>query len=428
MRHNKSRCLLSLCVVALCAGQPADVWGASKQDELNAIERDIRQQQQRSKEFADKSQALQDEVTALRAELIALSQSVQQREANVTRLELALAEVTREEKLARDALEKRYGQSVDTLMALQRLALNPPEALIASPQDPSDMVRSAILLRSIIPHIQDQADSLRGDVTRYTEKRENLERQKASLQRANVNLDDERRRLDVLIEEKKKLSKRYIADSQNARKKMATLTNKAKNLRGLIERLEIERKEREEREAQQRVNVIPPKKPDSPSESTEVPQTNADDNADNEIVLGMPPKGKPIARSKGNLSRPAVGPVVMTFGQKEKLGGKHKGISIKTRTAAQIVATYDGQIAFAGPFRGYKQLLIIDHGDGYHTLLTGMDRIDVSVGQWLLSGEPVGVMSSNSSSHDTLYFELRKNGAPINPLPWLRQQNAKARG
>lgn len=421
MRHNKSRCLLSLCLVALCAGQPADVWGASKQDELKTLESDIRQQQQRSKEFANKSQALQDEVTALRAELIALSQSVQQREANVTRLELALMDVTREEKLARDALEKRYGQSVDTLMALQRLALNPPEALIASPQDPSDMVRSAILLRSIVPHIQEQAESLREDVTLYAGKREKLESQKASLERASVNLEDERRRLDVLIKEKKTLSKRYIADSKTARRKMANLTQKAKNLRGLIQRLEAERKERE---AQQRLNVIPPKKPETPSEKTDLRDTEPD----TEIVLGTPPKGKPIARSKGNLSRPAVGPVVMTFGQKEKLGGKHKGISIKTRNAAQIVATYDGQIAFAGPFRGYKQLLIIDHGDGYHTLLTGMDRIDVSVGQWLLSGEPVGVMSSNRSGHATLYFELRKNGAPINPLPWLRRQNAKARG
>ncbi|WP_417789438.1 murein hydrolase activator EnvC family protein [Terasakiella pusilla] len=425
MRHNKSRCLLSLCLVALFTGQPADVWGASKQDELKAIERDIRQQQQRSKEFSNKSQALQDEVTALRAELIALSQSVQQREANVTRLELALMDVTRDEKLARNALEKRYGQSVDTLMALQRLALNPPEALIASPQDPSDMVRSAILLRSIIPHIQQQAETLRSDVETYAQKREKLESQKASLERANVNLDDERRRLDVLIQEKKTLSKRYIADSKTARQKMANLTQKAKDLRGLIQRLEAERKERE---AQQRVNVIPPKKPDTPAERTGETDIEPDSEPDTEIVLGTPPKGKPISRSKGNLSRPAVGPVVMSFGQKEKLGGNHKGISIKTRNGAQIVATYDGQIAFAGPFRGYKQLLIIDHGDGYHTLLTGMDRIDVSVGQWLLSGEPVGVMSSNSSSHATLYFELRKNGAPINPSPWLRRQNAKARG
>ncbi|MDV7338163.1 peptidoglycan DD-metalloendopeptidase family protein [Terasakiella sp. A23] len=418
MRHNKSRWLLSALMVPLFFGAPEAALGATKQDELKELQRDIQDQKKRSSELENKSKVLQDEARALRAELIALSQSVQQREANVTHLEIAIRDLAIEEKQARLELEKRYALSIDTLMALQRLALNPPEALIASPQDPGDMVRSAILLRSIVPQIQEDATVLRKEVEAYAKKRTLLENQKKSLSRANINLDDERRRLNVLIKEKKALSARYVKDSKAAQKRVAALSKKAKSLKGLLNQLERDRKaQAKKKKAQPRIKATPESKPQTARETEEA-----------EIVLGKPPRGKPIAKAKGKLSRPATGRVVMKFGAREKLGGKHKGISIKTRKGAQIVATYDGQIAFAGPFRGYKQLLIIDHGDGYHTLLTGMEHIDVSVGQWLLSGEPVGVMSSNGSSNANLYFELRKNGAPINPLPWMRRQNAKARG
>ncbi len=399
----------------LLAGGP--VWGANKQEELKQLESEITTQRAQSKELKERSETLGQQAEALRAELIALSQSVQQREANVTRLESKLAELTRDEEEARHALEKRYAQSVETLMALQRLALNPPQAIIAQPQEPADMVRSAILLRTIVPHIQEQAIILREDVKRYSEKRILLARQKEQLGLANVDLDKERRRLDRLIRQKKQLSRKYLADSSFAQDRVAQLTRKAKDLRALLARLARDKKQQAAKREQEKKHAQQNKaEPRTPVQKVE------------KLSRVKPVNSRPIAKSRGNLTRPASGPVVMLFGEKEKLGGKHKGISIKTRHGAQIVATYDGQIAFAGPFRGYKQLLIIDHGDGFHTLLTGMDHLDVSVGQWLLSGEPIGVMSSKASGDANLYFELRKNGAPINPLPWLRQQNAKAQG
>ena len=75
---------------------------------------------------------------------------------------------------------------------------------------------------------------------------------------------------------------------------------------------------------------------------------------------------------------------------------------------------------FAGPFRGYGQLVIIEHGDGYHTLLAGLGRLDTSVGQSLLAGEPVGIMVAQTQP--TLYIELRKNGQPINPAGFMNRK------
>ena len=112
----------------------------------------------------------------------------------------------------------------------------------------------------------------------------------------------------------------------------------------------------------------------------------------------------------------------------ENLEEVAKGISIRTRAGAQVVATFDGQIVYAGEFRGYGQILIIDHGQRYHTLLAGLDRIDAEIGQWVLAGEPVAVMGARSEGDPELYLELRRTGQPINPLPWLATNSDKVQG
>jgi septal ring factor EnvC (AmiA/AmiB activator) len=134
---------------------------------------------------------------------------------------------------------------------------------------------------------------------------------------------------------------------------------------------------------------------------------------------------------------PARGRIVTRFGQATEDQGQSKGVVIETRGAAQVVSPYDGQVVFAGPFRGYGLLLIIEHGEGYHTLLSGMERIDGAVGQHLARGEPVGVMGQSENSANNggspaskplLYVEFRHNGQPINPLPWLTARKLKVSG
>ena len=122
------------------------------------------------------------------------------------------------------------------------------------------------------------------------------------------------------------------------------------------------------------------------------------------------------------------GRLVKGFGD-EAAGLHERGITIAALPGAQVVAPYDGRVVFAGPFRGYGQLLIIAHGEGYHTLLAGMERIYATVGQWVLAGEPVGVMaagdtraaavSDKTATAPRLYVELRQGGEPVDPLPWL---------
>jgi septal ring factor EnvC (AmiA/AmiB activator) len=123
---------------------------------------------------------------------------------------------------------------------------------------------------------------------------------------------------------------------------------------------------------------------------------------------------------------PARGRILTHFGDPTNAGGVSKGLVMETRPAAQIVAPFDGHIVFEGPFRSYGQILIIEHGGGYHTVLAGLDRVDAVVGQWLLAGEPVGSMPSPAASRPKLYLELRRDGQPIDPVPWFGTAEANA--
>jgi septal ring factor EnvC (AmiA/AmiB activator) len=142
--------------------------------------------------------------------------------------------------------------------------------------------------------------------------------------------------------------------------------------------------------------------------------------------------------------------VVQSFGDKTIAGPRARGVTWKTRADASVVALWDGRIAFAGPFRRFGQILIIDHGEGYHTLIAGLGRIEAQVGQWVLAGEPLGrtvdeadwpqgaskdtksggqaARAKDRSSGSKLYVELRLDGEPINPLPWLAAQTNRTQG
>ena len=128
-----------------------------------------------------------------------------------------------------------------------------------------------------------------------------------------------------------------------------------------------------------------------------------------------------------NIALPVNGTIYTKFGDKDDIGAKSKGLTLATISSARVTTPLSGTVKFAGPFKHYKQILIIEHDDGYHSLIAGLSEIDTVVGAQLSAGEPVGV--SNNSAESKIYYELRKNGEPINPqkllLAQAKQENIK---
>ena len=385
----------------LAAQQPTDP--ASK---LSDVEKQLEQERQRQIQAQQDADAVAREVERLRSQMIATARQTQEAEQAVARLEKRQREI---DQLIGDktiALGKRRAEMAGLLAALERLAMRPPEALLADPSTPDDTVRAGILLRAIIPRINQAAAALKIEIEDLAALRVEAAQNAQQVRDASSALQREQQTLQAMVADKSRLESERRAAAQANAAQAQKLAAQAHDLRDLLDRLAAERKRSEEAEKKRLSDQAG--KPGSPLPGTAKPAP-------------FKPAGFlkiPFSVTQGKLPVPARGAVMRHFGEPDPQGQSGRGIVIATRPQAQVIAPHDGQIVYAGSFLGYGQLLIIEHGEGYHLLLAGFSRIDCAVGQWVLAGEPVGAMGTGKDSQQ-LYIELRRQGVPIDPLSWL---------
>jgi len=484
------RSLSAIVVAALLGGGVAPAFAQAPTtdpgERLRALESEIERSRRDFEQIRSRAQSLAEETRALRSEMVKAARAAQESEDLLSELEGQLEDLKARELARSEALKRRSQQMVGVLTALQRLAWRPTEALIAQPQTPAETVRSAILLRAAVPEIERSAQSLRGEIDQVTRLRAEIGEQKARIAQTAQRLEAEHLRLQEMVERKSTGLRQTEDERIAAETRMRDLAAQAEDLRDLLTRLEAERqrrladaarKEAEEkaareaevaaREAAREAEIKAARAAHEAKEAERKAELQAARDAREreraearaareaemkataeakqaqlaaqaaaqqaataaeEAAQARPgAAGRPFSLMQGRLPFPARGRVAERYGQINEVGHETKGITIQTRKEAQVIAPHDGQVVFAGPFRGYGLLLIIEHSDGYHTLLAGMARIDCPVGQKLLAGEPVGQMGSDDAK-PALYVELRHNGQPVNPLPWLMAHKNKARG
>ncbi len=449
---------------------------------LHELEDQLKRSRAEHEEIKRKARAISDELGQIRGDMVASARAAQESEEVLNELETQLEDLKRLEGDKGETLQRRSQQMTGVLTALQRLAWRPTEALVAQPQTPADTVRSAILLRAAVPQIERSAQDLKGEIDMMARVRADIVAQKKRIATTAARLEGEHSRLKDLWLRKSSLQTAALAESEAAEQRLQKLAGEAEDLRDLLVRLEEERKRREaeaaakaaaERAAREaeiaaqkaareaelaaqkaaREAEIAEKKAEKERKEREMAQARAAREAEQkaqaearekelaaqkaaravetaarEAAAARPSSSeRSFSQGQGHMPFPARGRVITRYGQTNDVGVVSKGLEIATRQGAQVIAPYDGQVVFSGPFRGYGLLLIIEHSEGYHTLLAGMARIDASVGQRLLSGEPVGIMGQDEAK-PALYVELRRNGQPVNPLPWLTAQKSKVGG
>jgi len=382
--------------------------------QIKQVEKAITERKQQSQNLKKQAESIESSLSKAGRDRIDVANSVQTLERRLSKLENEINELNKAEKETQDFLNSRRKQFVKVLMALQRIARIPSQAIIAYPAGTTNLIRTTILLRSAIPQIEGQADRLREDLIALSATRELIATRKIQLDKTGQKFKLKRIKLDGLIRRKVAQHKLTISKRRQASVNILTLTGQAQNLRELFANLE------KDRVANSTTKVISKKKytpKDNQHNKPSAPKPRK------RLVRLLPPVNlKPFALSRGLLRYPAIGRISGRYGEIIRRGVSRKGLTIVTRASAQVVAPHDGKIVFAGNFRGYGQLLIIDHGEGYHTLLSGMARIDGIIGQYLLSGEPVGLMGTPSTGKPAIYIEVRRNSQPINPTPWLAQK------
>ena len=314
-------------------------------------------------------------------------------------------------------------QSLATLgVTLQNLARRPPEAVIVGPGSAIDSARAALLLESAIARVSDTGKRLRRQIDKSADTRRAILYEQEKLFQMTTAYEYEQQQLETLLGEKLALLSSSGGAAAKSQKKREALARSAKSFRGLLQKLQTDIGTQNTTRGQLTATT----KADKPTRSLDRSQDGSTASA-----AGQGMQISSIMRHKGKLPVPAIGNVVQRFGEPERRGQRAKGIKIKTRSGAPIVAPHDGEILFADIFRGYGKILIIDHGQGYHTRLAGLGRIYSTVGQAVLAGEPVGVMNEKQGTGEQrpeVYLEMRYNGLPIDPLPWLAPQTLDANG
>ncbi len=394
------------------AAAPLSAEREAARDRLQQVQQGLQERQERKAGLAEREEALQAELERLRQASIAAAAALQSQEEEASALELTLSAIRDARGFKLQELEQRRDELARLVNGLTRLSRRPPEAMLFAPGEAYDTWRAAVLLGGIGPLISSRAAGLREDLDELASIEADLHARRVDLNNVVRSMADERQRL---TEMERQLSNARSSTRQEAAalsRQVASLSKDAADVRNLLE--ELDTAERLERERQFAARAAAQAGSGRPA--TVRPAALAPPRLD-----GLKP---------GELAIPVAGQITGRFGRPGAGGERRPGLTVAVRENAQVTAPADARVMFAGPFKGYGRILILAHGDNYHTLLAGFGRIDREVGDHVLAGEPVGVMSAATAggTRASLYLELRHEGKPVDPERWIAKTDRKASG
>ena len=387
--------------------ETADAARVSKAD-LKEVEEKVFQQSMEHKKLQAQATQINLELTAVSREMIKAARQIQNNEEKLSRMERQLGLLEDDLKKAQEGFTKEDSHLISILAALQNLALKPTESLLVQPLSPVDIIRSAMVLRETVPYLEENAERIRRQLQDITTKKAKIEKQISEISKQKKLLEAEHERMKQLVQRKSKLRNNVEIKSEKAKKNMDKLASQAQDLRDLLGQIEKQRKEQEAREAERRRQE---------EERRKLEEKQSDDLIKSEQAA-ITNIASGFAKAKGSLPLPARGRIVTRYGEQKVKGVSSKGLTIATREKAQVISPFDGAVVFAGPFRGYGNMIIVEHGDGYLSVMAGLDSISVELGQMLLAGEPIGLMPEEGNAE--LYVEIRKDNQSINPAAWFK--------
>lgn len=416
------RCLVAAAMMGLVTPAVAQETGAipdprvASRAEFEQISREMVLSDEKVAKLAADIATLRKDHATITAALIQSAKTEKKLNEDIETISERLARQKGQEEAIRRSLWARRDVLAEVLGGLERMGLKPPPAILVKPQDALSSVRSAILLGAVVPELRQETDAIMADLNELSRLSASIQAERDRLSAAAADLLAEKKKLAFLLNEKERLRGENEAELEAERDRAAQLARKSKNLKELIASLEAEAdKRRMAAEAERQADVERARREDALA-AMPVPENNR--------LVGA------IAFDalRGQLSLPVSGRRSKRFGDKDGLGGVMHGDMVATQSAAIVTAPVDASVLYAGPFRSYGQLLILNAGDGYHVVLAGMGRITVTQGQAVLAGEPVGAMGearvASAAAQDVgsggpeLYVEFRKDGKSVDPDRW----------
>ncbi|MBY0408134.1 MAG: peptidoglycan DD-metalloendopeptidase family protein, partial [Rickettsiales bacterium] len=334
--------------------QPAK---AQPEEELKSTQSQLEEAQTAKEKIATESKKVEAELASLQAELVKLAANAQKAESALSsaeeKLRILAAEVTIKEK----QLKTREKHLSGLVQASISLSHTPPEAMVMMPGDVTHIMKAARALKMASDGVKAETQSLALQLAELESMKAKLATDRDTLAARQKEMDTRQKELVGKLAERKTLQKRFHAEAEATESRLSDLAKKTKDLKTLVAGVEEDRQEEARRKNARRQGSM-----------------------------------RSFADAKGHIRTPAGGRLTRRFGSPEGKNTTAKGITVRTREGASVVTPFDGEVVFTGPFLKYGQMVIVRHSDNFHTLLAGLEKIDVDVGQFLLEGEPIGAM------------------------------------
>lgn len=366
------------------------------------------------KEATQRAEQLEAQASRLAHERVKAAATLREAEAATADVAARIDELADRRRDAEQRM-KTQEQAIKPLLPLiERLSLYPVETMLAVPESAESALRGVLVLKGLTRQVEQTAERLRQDKAELVMAEKALEAEAPNLRNARAVQARQAALLDRQIAEAHAARANAETEADLAASVAATAAIRMGSLRAVLNTLETQRRSEEAQAAQQAERDERQKRSGSAQAARR-----------REAVLARPTGAGSIAGNAaphGQLQAPVIGVVVKGWGEQTE-GGPASGVSYHAPPAARVVSPCGGRVVFADNFRSYGLLLIVDCGGGYHVVLSGLQRLDVKLGQRLVAAEPVGAMASwepgSTARRPALYVELRHDGQPVNPAPWL---------
>lgn len=373
------RCSLLVILLLLLLALPAPA------DELVQNRSALEQVRQRIEQTLDNLSQKKEAATVLSADLAKLDRALRRADRQRAGLEQDVNELQKRERAAEQAadenrqrLQKMQKAVERRLVALYREGEMGLLQVLFSRSKPSEMSWQYEYLTRILHHDRDLLGRYRKEQQARQRLLDELTSLRQQRQQRLAQLAEQQRLLRDGRATKKRLLARAHKDQHLLQGLLARLEAQAGELQGLVKRLESQN-------------------------SREYTQVHG-----------------AFAAEKGRLSWPVTGTVLVGFGRHRhpELGTPfdNRGLELKVPVDVPVHSVWSGRVVFADWFSGYGNLLIVDHGDGYHTLYARLGSLSKRRGDLVEKGETIGVTDDATGR---LYFEIRSQGTPVDPQPWL---------
>lgn len=369
------------------------------QSALRSAEAQGREAQLRAEAFERQAASATAAADKTAQESAAIAARVQQAEARIAENEAKVRLIAQQQLALRVELAQRQKPVVELTAALQRLSRRPAVFSLLRPGSLQDAVYLRAVLETMLPEIGRRTAGLRAAIERSKQLQRSAQQASADLRASQVELG-QRRQLLGTVEARQRLDSRSASGSADREAERAlALAEQARDLTSLMGELDKAGRLRAQ------LAALP-----GPVLRPAQPQGNA--------VAPMVETPAPTANAPMPYQLPVAGRLLTGFGNGAAGQAESRGLSIAARPGAQAVVPGAGRVAFAGPYQGYGAIVIIEHGGGWTSLVTGLATLNVRVGQSVIAGAPLG---QAGPGRPVLGLELRKDGNPLNPLDFLRR-------